>query len=272
MNDLCRVISARCRIPYVIIATAPSMDGYASAVSPVVMDGNKCSIRLCVPHAILADSALLKTAPQVMVSSGVGDILGKYVAIRDWRLAHREKGEYICDYIISLVEDAVGRCVAGIADVCSRKDSALLDMVDTLIMSGAAIAMHGESSRPASGCEHQLAHYWEVALLNNEKESPLHGNLVALGTQAACRLYQLAMKEFDLDFPGILPKPEEITAMMAQLGDFSSMKTLGVTRELFYQSFFHATESNGRYTLITYLSEKGRLEHYAELLTKEFFS
>jgi glycerol-1-phosphate dehydrogenase [NAD(P)+] len=230
-------------------------------------------VRLCVPYAILADTALLKTAPQVMLSSGVGDILGKYVAIRDWRLALREQGEYACERIISMVEDAAGRCVAGIPGVVRREAQALLDMADTLIMSGAAIAMHGESSRPASGCEHQLAHYWEVALLlGGGKESPLHGNLVGLGTQAACRLYQLAGEEFDLALPGALPAAGEIAGYMAQLGDYASLEALGVTRELFYDSFFHATKANGRYTLITYLTEKNRLEHYAALLTGEFFA
>ena len=273
LNDLSRVVATRTNIPWVIIGTAPSMDGYASAVSPIVMEGNKRSVPLGVPHAIIADSDLLKTAPGVMISSGVGDILGKYVALCDWQLATRETGEYYCDYIADMIYAAAERCAVNIENVKTRESAAITDMADTLIISGVAIAMHG-LSRPASGSEHQLAHYWEVALHGKKpgQNDPLHGNYVALATEAACRLYELAGEEFDLALPYFPPKAEWVRERMSALGDYSTKEVMGVTRELFYDSFFHATESNGRYTLIMFLEQKGRLEHYAKLLTDEFFA
>ena len=269
LNDLSRVIAARCGIPHVIIATAHSMDGYASSVSPVVMDGGKVSVPLCTPHAITTDVDLMKTAPDEMLSAGVGDILGKYVALNDWQLARRDTGVYFCPHIADLVLSAVDHCVAGIPRIGSRDPAVIQDMADALVLSGVAIAMHG-LSRPASGCEHQLAHHWEVELLKAGGDSPLHGNLVGLGTEVACRLYQLAGEEYDLRFPCPLPAPGDIAAHMRSLGTFSTIGTLGVTRELLYESFFHAT-SNGRYTLISFLENNGRLQEFAKRITDEFF-
>ena len=273
LNDLSRVIATRTKLPWVIIGTAPSMDGYASTVSPIAMEGTKRSVPLGVPYAILADSDLLCTAPDEMLSSGVGDILGKYVALCDWQLATRETGEYYCDYITDMIYTAAGRCANSVDNVKTRDAAALSDMADTLILSGLAISMHG-LSRPASGCEHQLAHYWEVALHGKgpRENDSLHGNYVALATEAACRLYELAAGEFDMSFSYFPPKAQWVKEHMALLGDYSTIKTLGVTRELFYESFFHATESNKRYTLIMFLEHKGRLEHYARILTDEFFA
>jgi len=89
LNDCSRVIGARCGIPYIIIGTAPSMDGYASSVSAVVVGDEKLSVPLGVPYGIIADSSIMKTAPDEMISSGVFDIMGKFVALSDWRLAQR---------------------------------------------------------------------------------------------------------------------------------------------------------------------------------------
>jgi len=271
LNDLSRVISSRCKIPYIIVGTAPSMDGYASSVSPVVMDGGKHSVQLCVPYAIVTDTDLMKTAPEEMLSSGVGDILGKYVALWDWKLAQQETGEYFCEYIADMINDAVKRCVDGISQIGNRNPQVITDMAETLVMSGVAISMHGVS-RPASGCEHQLAHYWEVALIKPDTNTPLHGNFVGLGTEIACRMYQIAGEEFGIKFDYPLPSPSEISDYMRSLGSYSSIETLGVTKEMFYDSFFHATAANGRYTLISYLEEKGRLEAYAKQITEEFFA
>jgi glycerol-1-phosphate dehydrogenase [NAD(P)+] len=131
--------------------------------------------------------------------------------------------------------------------------------------------MHG-ISRPASGCEHQLAHHWEVELLNNKgRETALHGNFVALGTRAACRMYELAREEYGLSLDCHVPSLAEVSAQMDMTGGYSSAEALGVNRELFYESFFHATKVNERYTLITWLQEKNRLADYAKRLTDEFF-
>jgi glycerol-1-phosphate dehydrogenase [NAD(P)+] len=270
MNDLSRVISVRCAIPYIIIGTAPSMDGYASSTSPVVMDGGKKSIPLGTPYAIIGDVDLFRTAPDIMLAAGAGDILGKYIAIRDWKLAEREKEEYFCPYIADLVIETANRCANGLEQLFSRDEKVLQTVIDTLIMAGVAISMYG-TSRPASGAEHQIAHYWEVAAINAGGTNSLHGNFVGLGTLVASYLYELAEQNIDLPSGDFMPSSEQIGIYLKALKGNSSIETLGITREVFRESLFHAAQPEIRYTILTYLNQIGKLEYYVDCLTEKFY-
>ena len=44
INDICKILSNLTGKPYIIVATAPSMDGYASATSSMSRDGVKVSL------------------------------------------------------------------------------------------------------------------------------------------------------------------------------------------------------------------------------------
>ena len=270
MNDISRVISVRCGIPYIIIGTAPSMDGYASSTSAVVMDDGKKSIPLGTPYAIIGDVDLIRTAPDIMLAAGASDILGKYVAIRDWKLAEREIEEYFCPYIADLVIATANRCAERLERLFSRDEQVLHTVMDTLIMAGIAISMYG-TSRPAAGSEHQIAHYWEVAAINAGGTNMLHGNFVGLGTLAACRLYELTGQKLDLPCGDFMPSSEQISMYLRTLKGYGSIETLGITREVFREGLFHAARPEIRYTLLTYLNQMGKLEYYADCLTEEFF-
>ena len=270
MNDTARVISARCGIPYIIVATAPSMDGYASSTSAVVMDGGKKSVPLTAPYGIVGDTGLIKTAPDGMLAAGAADILGKYTALRDWKLAQRETGEYHCPYIAELVLSTADRCAGSLPRLFDREDAALHEMTDSLIMAGIAICMY-LTSRPAAGLEHQIAHSWEVAAIRTGTNGSLHGHYVGLGALAACRLYELAGQEFDLPSGEEQLSSARMEGFLKQLRGFSSLAALGISREVFREGILHAARPEIRYTLASYLRQKGRIEAYAGRLTEEFF-
>lgn len=270
MNDTARVVSTRCNIPYIIVATAPSMDGYASSTSAVVMDGGKKSVMLTVPYGIAGDTDLIKTAPDHMLAAGAGDILGKYVALRDWKLAERETGEYYCPYIAKLVLSTADRMASSLPGLFGREDEMLHGMMDSLIMAGITICMYG-TSRPAAGAEHQIAHSWEVAAIQAGTNTYLHGNYVGLGALVACRLYELAGKEFDLPGGENAVSSAQMEGYLSHLKGYSSMKTLGISREVFHEGILHAAQPEIRYTLASYLGQKGRIGAYADQLTEEFF-
>ena len=44
INDIGKILSHTAGLPYAIVATAPSMDGYASATASVARDGLKISL------------------------------------------------------------------------------------------------------------------------------------------------------------------------------------------------------------------------------------
>lgn len=271
MNDISRAVSVRCGRPYVIVGTAPSMDGYASSTSAVVCGEEKVSVPLGSPYGIVIDTQLLVTAPDEMLSAGIGDVLGKHVTLADWRLAAREGREHYCPEISDLIEAACRRCQAGYRGVLGRDPAALGDMADTLVMAGAAISMFG-TSRPCAGSEHQLAHVWEVEALRGGARSPLHGNFVGLGTVAAILLYREAADELDFSSLGYaLPAPEEIEAILAEAGGWALKERLGVGRASFLDAFGHAARVNPRYTVLTWLHERGRLDHYARIVTDRMY-
>jgi len=270
MNDTARVISTRCGIPYIIVATAPSMDGYASSTSAVVMDGGKKSVLLKTPYGIVGDVNLLKTAPDRMLAAGAADVLGKYAALRDWKLAQRETGEYYCPYIAELVLSTADRCVFDLPRLFDRDEEILHGMMDSLVMAGIAICMYG-TSRPAAGSEHQIAHYWEVAAMKAGTTACLHGNYVGLGALSACRLYELAGQEFDLPGGEDMPSSVQMAGFLKQLKGYSSLESLEISREVFHEGILHAARPEIRYTLASYLNQKGKIMAYADRLTEEFF-
>jgi len=189
LNDLARYLSYETKIPYIIVGTAPSMDGYASMVSPLITKGVKVTYNAVYPYCIIADIEIMKEAPMVMIHAGLGDIVGKYSALADWKLANILHDEYYCEATAELVEKAVHQCVASASGIMTRKPEAIQSIIEGLILSGMCIGMTG-SSRPASGEEHLLSHTWEMLGLIRGQETHLHGNQVGIGTEIILHIYQ----------------------------------------------------------------------------------
>ncbi len=84
INDIGKILANTAKVPYFIVATAPSMDGYASATSSVSMDGLKISLPSKCANVIVGDTDVLKNAPMRMLQAGLGDMLAKYVSILEW--------------------------------------------------------------------------------------------------------------------------------------------------------------------------------------------
>lgn len=268
LNDLARVVAAKTGIPYFIIATAPSMDGYASSVSPVVMDGGKMSVELkTVPYGIIADPEIAKTAPLVMFASGLGDVLGKYCALVDWRLAEKMDNVPYCPQIAALVEQAADACRAQAPSLKTRSADVAEALLKALVLSGLCICMYG-NSRPASGSEHQISHCFEVDAINAGDSTKLHGNYVGLGLMIACRAYEMIKGHIDYEYD-IMSKAE-VEKILLDAGGFSTPEALGVTRQMMRSGFSHATY-NKRYTLFMYLERNGLLEEYGDKITAEFY-
>ena len=99
INDICKIVANVSNKYYVIVGTAPSMDGYASDGAAMILGGMKETVKAGLPRAIIADTEVLKDAPMEMIKAGYGDIIGKFSALCDWKLATAVNGEYFCQYI-----------------------------------------------------------------------------------------------------------------------------------------------------------------------------
>lgn len=188
INDLVRFVSCKSDRPYYIIATAPSMDGYASTVTPLIHNNMKITYEACGAAAILADSGWLAESPSIMLSAGLGDLLGKYSAICDWYLGSITGNEYWCPEVAQLVLNTVNQTLAKTDEIAQRDPGAVKLIMDGLVMTGITMSYIG-NSRPASGSEHHMSHFWEMRFLQERRPAVLHGSKVGLATILTSALY-----------------------------------------------------------------------------------
>jgi len=189
INDIGKILSRTSGRKYIIVATAPSMDGYASATSSMSMDGLKTSLNSRCADVIIGDIDILKNAPEHMLKAGLGDMLAKYVSIAEWRIAHLITGEYYCETVADLVRTALKKCVDNAEGLLRRDDAAIEAVFEGLVIGGVAMAYAGVS-RPASGVEHYFSHVWDMRALEFGTQVDLHGIQCAVGTLLAARLYE----------------------------------------------------------------------------------
>lgn len=174
MQDLCKCVSFEAKLPYHVIATAPSMDGYASTGAAMILNQMKVTVSAHVPEVIVGDVDVLKDAPMDLIQSGYGDILGKFSCLNDWKLSAVINDEYICEYVYDLTFDMLNKVKDIPEKLLARDEDAIQTLMEALVGVGIAMAFVG-NSRPASGSEHHLSHFFEITGLLDGTEYFLHG-------------------------------------------------------------------------------------------------
>lgn len=190
IHDLTRYQAYKCGIPFISIPTAASVDGYVSTVAAMSWYGFKKSMIAVSPMLVIADSRVIADAPMRLTASGVGDLLGKYTALADWKITNILNGEYICDRICCMEYQALDNLKKSLEGLASGEIEAYEELMYGLLLSGLAMQMTGHS-RPASGAEHHMAHFWEMAVINDELDA-YHGEKVGVGLILASSIYHQA--------------------------------------------------------------------------------
>lgn len=181
IHDPSRMACARQKKPLCLFGTAPSMDGFASYSAPIV-DGNfKTTHPAKCPEIIIADTAILAAAPVALKAAGFGDMVSKYIALIDWQVSHLLTGEHYCEKVAALTREAVDRLMAMADKVALEDEEAAGAVFESLIMTGIAMSFT-LTSRPGSGTEHIMAHYWECMELLEGKIPNYHGEDVGVAT------------------------------------------------------------------------------------------
>ena len=202
INDLCKYVSFKNDLPYFIVATAPSMDGYASVGAALILEGMKVTINARPPKAIIADTCVLASSPMDMIRAGYGDIVGKYSCLNDWRLSALVNGEYFCDKVYDLTYSCAEKVKNMAHGVNLRDEETVGALMEALVTVGVAMSFV-DCSRPASGSEHHLSHFFEITGILEKKEYFSHGIDVLFSAvetakvrEKLCRLAP-SKKEFD---------------------------------------------------------------------------
>lgn len=210
ITDTCRVNAARCKLPFVSVGTAASMDGYTSVVAPLILNGVKIHRQGPCPEIIVCDLSVLATAPIEMVRSGVGDVLGKYIAIADWKIGNIINGEDYCHTCGDIVLDAVDKLLANVDDIRNRTEKGMRILIEGLLLAGITIMIVGHT-RAVASVEHNIAHYVEMKMLERYGKAPAHGATVGVGT---LMVYPVFKKFAEEDLSGL--KVETLFPMPAE--------------------------------------------------------
>jgi glycerol-1-phosphate dehydrogenase [NAD(P)+] len=189
VHDITRYVAYSKNVDFVSCPTAASVDGFCSSVAAMTWDGFKKTFTAVAPKIVIADLDVISSAPMFLTSSGFGDMIGKFIALADWKIAHTLTGEYLCSAIHDMTLDATKAVMESAEAIKSGDFSAYEKLTYGLLMSGLAMQLLG-NSRCASGAEHHISHLIEMQPVGLDAYSDaLHGEKVGVGTLLACREY-----------------------------------------------------------------------------------
>ena len=193
INDISKLLAYITKLPYVIVASAAYMDGYASGTSAMARDGVKVTIPAKTPEVIVGDTDILGSAPIHMAKAGLGDMLAKYVSICEWRISNLINGEYYCEDVAQFTRNSLKKCVDGADHLLDRNEESIAALFKGLIDCGKAMDYAG-CSRPGGGVEHYFSHMWDMRGLEFGTPTAPHGMQVAIGTLYAIKGFEALKK------------------------------------------------------------------------------
>lgn len=197
INDLAKLASEHLGRRYIIVGTAASMDGYTAYGASITFEGNKQTFDCKAPMGVIIDPEIAARAPSEMAASGYADLIAKVPAAADWMLAEAAGEEPIDTFAYNLLHENLKESLAYPAEVHAREVKPTEMLAEGLIMSGFAMQAI-QSSRPASGVEHQFSHYWDMEDLCYEGKHVSHGFKVGIGTLVSTACFEFMLK-YDME-------------------------------------------------------------------------
>ena len=193
VNDLTKLASGETGVPYMVVGTAASVDGYSSFGAAIRSpEGAKQTYACPAPRAILADLDVMRTAPKWMAASGFADLMAKVPAGADWILAYELGATAWHDSSWHTVQDGLKEAIGDPEGVAAMKTEPLTRFVEGLMLGGFAM-QDMQSSRPASGAEHLFSHLLEMRDHTFKGDIVPHGIQVGVFTLFMCRVYELIL-------------------------------------------------------------------------------
>jgi glycerol-1-phosphate dehydrogenase [NAD(P)+] len=183
--DAAKLSSFRQGVPFISVPTTLSHDGIASPLASVKGFDKPYSVMAQAPLAIIADTEVIAEAPWRSVISGCGDVIAKFTAVKDWQLAHLEKGEYYGEYAASLALMSAKLVIQNANHIKPENDEGLRVLLEALISCGVAMSIAG-SSRPCSGSEHLFSHALDMVKCPHG----MHGEQCGVGSVLAAYLHR----------------------------------------------------------------------------------
>ncbi len=213
--DVAKLAASELGVPMISVPTTASHDGISSPFASIKGLNRPYSVQAQAPLAVLVDMDIIVESPPRLAASGCGDVVAKFTAVRDWRLAHERNGEYYGDYAASLSLMSARLVVENAEKIGSGSREGLRVLMEALISCGVAMSIAG-SSRPCSGSEHLFSHALDVMRPNG---GALHGEQCGVGAIMMAKLHGLKWRKIravlatvgaPVDADGISATPEQV--------------------------------------------------------------
>ncbi len=213
INDLTKYAAARDAKPFAVFATAPSMNGYASANAAITVAGHKKMLPATLARGVFVDLEVLCGAPRRRIRAGLGESLRRATAQVDWLLSHLLLDTPYRGAPFALLEGDEGALLDAPEAVLERDCDAMRMLARTLVLSGIGMTLCG-GSYPASQGEHLISHYLDM---RTDVGGPpnLHGEQVAVATLAMARLQEAML---DAPAPTLHPSTIDERALRDHFG------------------------------------------------------
>jgi glycerol-1-phosphate dehydrogenase [NAD(P)+] len=195
VTDIGKSVAHDKGVPLVAVATAPSMNGYASNIAALYRGGVKITEPITPAVAVIADVDILAAAPLEMIRAGLGDALAKPVCNADWKLASIMRGVHFCGASFDIIRDLESIYLSQADGIAIRDPDAVAALMEALLYSGIAMVMAG-SSAPASGGEHLISHTLDMRAGIVGRAADFHGVQVGVAALVTSRLYESVL-QFD---------------------------------------------------------------------------
>ena len=208
LMDFGRYSAWKLGIPFVAIPTIVSSDGFTADICSIIIDGQKKSIPMQAADAVICDIDVVAGAPMFLTIAGVQDIMAKVVSIADWKIAHIVSGEYFCQKVCDMAQEALDLMTKCAYDLKAGKEPDIETMAYTQMLSGLTMQILS-NSRAASGAEHLVAHLVEMKPRGFENAHGLHGECVGVGTLMCAQAYHKLAERESVEVKPFTPIDEE---------------------------------------------------------------
>ena len=266
VTDLGRFVASRVGKPFILVVTCPSMDGYASNIAAVSLDGKRRIFKdCCYPEAVFCDMPVIRGAPMDLIRSGFGDMLGKRTSLPDWVMSRYVTGEHFCERVADLMDGSSMDCIRCIDGIVSREPGAIGTLTEALLLSGISMAI-ADGTRPVSGSEHIFSHFMvESAMDSGLRVS--HGASVAFGTLISTLLYEYLLDDLrPAELDRVSEEVRKYLLPSRRVGDLLVTSGIGARPRdhlhgLDVAGMIRACSSpDKRYTVLRYLADSGHLD------------
>jgi len=260
--DYVKVIASLAHRDYVAVPTNVSHDGFSSPYINFLLrerirkSSEKSKFpayKPISPLAIIGDTKLVSQAPAESWTAGIGDVLSKWVAVKDWKLAHYLKGEKFDIYASTFSEMTANLISDRVMSLRKRffSETGFRDLLKALGSSGVAMCIAG-SSRPASGSEHLVSHALDKLSKKYDLKEIPHGHKTGLNS-----IFMTYLHGGDW---------EKIRNVLKIVGGPTTLEELGIDREIMIDAVQTAqTIRPERYTILSELITKEAIVNALEM-------